>query len=135
MIDVETFEIGDLAVYADALSDARARMKEGLRPCPASPPRTLSAPAVGHGAEGIERLLFPGAGGNAGEAVALAGLTIGDIVYSAASIDPNVIMAADFSRSKDLLDIFRFGEFADGLGGYSEGSLAGAESNLRGYVG
>lgn len=72
--------------------------------------------------------------GDIGEVVAVAGLTAGDILYTAASIDPMVLAAADFSRSEDIGDIFQFGAFAERVGCMSSAAAAGAGNNLRGYV-
>ncbi|WP_426237432.1 hypothetical protein [Pararhizobium sp. DWP1-1-3] len=72
--------------------------------------------------------------GDAAEAAAVAGLTAGDIVYNAVSIDPMVVAAADFSRSEDIGDIFLFGAFADKVGSMTATAAAGAGNNLRGYV-
>ena len=70
------------------------------------PPENLALSASSHSGEMLTAILFPDAAGAATEAAALAGLTIGDIVYPAASIDPHVVMAADFSRLQDLRSIF-----------------------------
>lgn len=72
--------------------------------------------------------------GDAAEVAAVAGLTFGDIVYNAVSIDPMVLAAADFSRSEDIGDIFQFGAFAERVGSMTGAALAGAGNNLRGYV-
>lgn len=72
--------------------------------------------------------------GDAGEIAAVAGLTAGDILYNAVSIDPMVLAAADFSRSEDIGDIFQFGAFAERIGSMSASAAAGAGNNLRGYV-
>lgn len=72
--------------------------------------------------------------GDAAEMVAVAGLTAGDILYNAVSIDPMVLAAADFSRSEDIGDIFQFGAFAERIGSMTSAAAAGAGNNLRGYV-
>lgn len=72
--------------------------------------------------------------GDAVEVAAVAGMTAGDMIYNAASIDPLVVNAADFSRSEDLGDIFHFGAFADRIGSMAAAASAGAGNNLRGYV-
>ncbi|QRI65614.1 hypothetical protein JQ506_11850 [Shinella sp. PSBB067] len=71
--------------------------------------------------------------GDAAEVAAVAGLTFGDIVYNAVSIDSMVLAAADFSRSEDIGDIFQFGAFAERVGSMTGAALAGAGNNLRGY--
>jgi hypothetical protein len=133
-LDTQTFEMGALTDYADILHDVRTRSGGCLPPCPMEPPENLALPASSHGGEALAGILFPGEAGAATEAVALAGLTIGDIVYSAASIDPNVIMAADFSRKEDLLGIFKFGAFANRVSDYSDARFTGLENDLRGYI-
>ncbi|NEI50496.1 hypothetical protein GR217_22695 [Rhizobium leguminosarum] len=72
--------------------------------------------------------------GDAVEVAAVGTLTMADIVYNAASIDPLVISAADFSRIKDISDIFKFGQFADRIESMSGAAAIGAGNNLRGYV-
>ncbi|MBY3531048.1 hypothetical protein HFN72_34925 [Rhizobium laguerreae] len=72
--------------------------------------------------------------GDTAEIAAVSGLTAGDMIYNAASIDPMVISAADFSRSEDIGDIFQFGAFADRIGSMAAAASAGAGNNLRGYV-
>ncbi|MBU1307019.1 MAG: hypothetical protein KKF33_16065, partial [Alphaproteobacteria bacterium] len=68
------------------------------------------------------------------EVAAVAGITAGDILYNAVSIDPAVLNAADFSGSADIGDIFRFGAFADRIGAMASTAAAGAGNRLRGYV-
>ncbi|MGC9490979.1 MAG: hypothetical protein ACP5CD_07110 [Thermovirgaceae bacterium] len=64
----------------------------------------------------------------------VAGMTVGDLVYDIAHLDPLVLEAADFVRTDDLSDIFRFSLFADGLAGLPSESFAGHLSQLQGYV-
>ncbi|MGO6984298.1 hypothetical protein [Rhizobium leguminosarum] len=72
--------------------------------------------------------------GDAAEVAAVAGLSAGDIIYNAVSIDPMVLAAADFSRAEDIGDIFQFGAFAERIGSMTSAAAAGASNNLRGYV-
>lgn len=72
--------------------------------------------------------------GNTAEIVAVTGLSAGDILYNAVSIDPMVLAAADFSRSEDIGNIFQFGAFADRVGSMGSAAAVGATNNLRGYV-
>jgi hypothetical protein len=72
--------------------------------------------------------------GDVAEVAAVAGITAGDILHNAVSIDPAVLNAADFSRSANIGDIFQFGAFADGIGAMASTAAAGAGNNLRGYV-
>lgn len=64
----------------------------------------------------------------------VAGMTIGDLVYDAIHIDPMVIEAADFVRTEDLSNLFRFSLFADGLAGLPKETLGGHISQIQGYV-
>ena len=83
---------------------------------------------------GWSRVLFPERKGIATEAMVVGGLTVGDIVYHAAAIDPEVVRAADFSRTEDLSGIFDFGVFADRVQDLGGAALTGTENHLRGYV-
>ena len=93
--------------------------------------RTLGADELAQGR--LTRLLFPGKG-EAEFSTTLALLTIGDIAYSAASIDPSVIQAVDFARVEDVSDLAAFSVFADKLQALSPSGVVGAVSNVKGYV-
>jgi hypothetical protein len=67
-------------------------------------------------------------------AAALATLTIGEMLYSAAAVNPLVINAADFSRTEDLAGVFDFSVFAQSVDEMSLEAARGALSNLKGYV-
>lgn len=58
----------------------------------------------------------------------VAALTLGDLVYHAAAIDPKVLAAADFSRT---LEIGTSLDFAANIGAFLS---EGAQTNLRGYT-
>jgi len=81
----------------------------------------------------LTRVLFPKAGevANAG---AISGLTLGDLVYSAAMIDPAVIKAADFSRAQEIDGPIDFAAFASKIHGMSSIQVPGAINGLEGYV-
>lgn len=66
--------------------------------------------------------------------VALSGLTLGDILYNAFSIDPAVMRAADFSRVEDLGNPVAFASFAHRIEEMDPAAHLGAVSNLKGYV-
>ena len=68
------------------------------------------------------------------EDVVLAGLTLGDILYSAWSLNPMVLGAADFSRVEDLDDPIAFSAFAHKIEVMHSDAATGAISNLKGYV-
>jgi hypothetical protein len=72
----------------------------------------------------------------------LAALTLGDIIYNAASINPNVLKALrqchnarSIPDAKGFKSIFSLGPYADHLADKAEASAAGAVSRLKGYVG
>lgn len=64
----------------------------------------------------------------AADALAVAGLTAGDLLHHAASLDPRVIAAADFSRKAEIADPFDFALHAVDF------VSAGAQISLRGYA-
>ena len=68
------------------------------------------------------------------ESMVVGGLTVADIVYHAAAIEPEVLRAADYSRTEDLSGLFEFGVFADRVRDLGGDAIAGAENHLRGYV-
>ncbi|ANM04683.1 hypothetical protein AMC78_CH02597 [Rhizobium phaseoli] len=72
--------------------------------------------------------------GDALEISAVGAATTADILFNAASIDPMVVSAADFSRIEDISDIFKFGQFADRIASMTGAAAVGAGNNLRGYV-
>lgn len=74
------------------------------------------------------------AGEESANAAWLAAMTVGDVLYSAASIDPHVIQAADFLYSSDIEGALDFAELAQRLMSGSAASLAGGISQLKGYV-
>lgn len=81
----------------------------------------------------IERFLFPKITDRA-ESAALAGVTALDFITELASIHPKVIEAADFARSADLGDPFRFADFAEYIKSLPAASIRGHEANLLGYT-
>src|SRR5690606_18398519 len=107
---------------------------EGLLETPGSPPARLARTPGGKAADLLQSALFPDDAGSAREALAVGALTLGDVAYQLAAIDPSVIAAADFSRADDLASILSFGEFAESIRGLSGAASDGAEYNLRGYV-
>lgn len=62
------------------------------------------------------------------DATAALGLTAGEMLWHAAALDPNVMKAADFSRSKDLGDPMSFASSA------ADFLTSGAGWSLRGYT-
>lgn len=81
----------------------------------------------------LARLLFPG-NGEARATAAVATLTLGDIAYSAAAIDANVIDAADFARVDVLDNSLAFADFARRIQELSPAGIIGAVGNVKGYV-
>lgn len=78
-------------------------------------------------------MLFPSKAEEENAAV-LATLTVGEMLYSAAAVNPLVINAADFSRTEDLGGVFDFSVFAQSVDEMSLEAARGALSNLKGYV-
>lgn len=120
--------------YRMRIADVRRTMGGHLPPLAATPPGALKKTARGELRTDMERLLFPDGAADAAEVAAVATLTAGDILYAAASIDPQVVIATDFARTEDLSDLFRFGAFAKRTGDLVGLAALGAESNLKGYV-
>jgi hypothetical protein len=81
----------------------------------------------------LGRLLFPEPN-ETGATAAVAALTLGDIAYSAAAIDPTVLEAADFARIDDIHDRLDFADFARKIHVLSPEGVTGAISDLKGYV-
>jgi len=95
----------------------------------------MQPPAGQAGAHGdrLGRLLFPGPN-EARITGATAALTLGDIAYSAAAIDPLVLKGADFARVEDLADPLAFAAFARQIESLAPAGTLGAVSNVKGYV-
>jgi hypothetical protein len=66
--------------------------------------------------------------------VVFATLTIGDLVYDAARIDPIALEGINFARSADLETLPQFNAFADQLLAEPAQAFAGNISQLQGYV-
>ena len=120
--------------YDQFLTSVSRTMGGSFPPTPGHPESALAKKLDGRTSDGLGEALFPKESSAAGEAFAVGGLTLGDVVYDAVAIDPSVIAAADFSRAEDLAGVYKFGAFADRMKDMSEEALRGAESNLRGYV-
>ena len=80
-----------------------------LPDAPGRPPKALDKPPPGKTLDDLGSVLFPEAKGGATESMVVGGLTVADIVYHAAAIEPEVLKAADFSRWEDLSGVFEFG--------------------------
>jgi len=120
--------------YRMTIADVRRTMGGHLPPLAATPPGALEKTVRGAPRTDMERLLFPDGTADAAEVAAIGALTAGDILYAAALIDPQVVLAADFARAEDLSDLFRFGAFAERASDLAGLAAMGAESNLKGYV-
>lgn len=72
---------------------------------------------------------------NRGDASFLVGFTFGDLIYDCTRIDPDVISAVDFARSKDISNVFDFAVFASKLSDLGEASFEGSLQQIKGYVG
>lgn len=121
-------------IRAETIS-RNAAMSKAMNGRFSSAPGDLKSPALASGRRGdlLDGVLSRSRG-DAVEMVAVAGLSAGDMLYNAVSIDPMVLAAADFSRSEDIGDIFQFGAFAERIGSMTSVAAAGAGNNLRGYV-
>jgi hypothetical protein len=106
-------------------------------PCPdAGVIELMNRPAMAEAPQNnrLARLLFA-EDGEARTTAAVAALTLGDIAYSAAAIDPTVIKAADFARVDVLDNPLAFADyFARKVQELSPAGIAGAASNVKGYV-
>ncbi|WP_168709042.1 hypothetical protein [Onishia niordana] len=67
-------------------------------------------------------------------AAAMATLTVGDVLYSVAAVDPTVVASADFVRNADIDNAFSFAEMASQLLSGSDREVLGGVSQLKGYV-
>ena len=132
--DVDVADVGAAHWYNRKVGLIGDLVGGPLPSTPGRPPESLDGPPEGRRLDALEQVLFPDSRGAASGAMAVGGLTLADIVYHAAAIDPQVVRAADFSRSEDLSGIFEFGAFADRLGDLDGAALAGTEANLQGYV-
>lgn len=67
-------------------------------------------------------------------AIAMATLTVGDVIYSAAAVDPSVIAAADFIHTADIGSGLGFAELAEQILDGGDRAVLGGISQLKGYV-
>ena len=132
--DIEAAGAGSAPRHNRKIDLIRESIGRELPETPGRPPEALDRPPEGKTRDGLEQVLFPDRKGIAPEALAVGALTVADILYHAAAIDPEVLRAADFSRAEDLSGVFDFGAFADGVRDLGGDALAGAEDHLRGYV-
>lgn len=96
--------------------------------------KLMEQPANAHGAANRLGAVIDANTAERRNTLALAGLTLADILYSAFSIDPAVLQAADFSRTEDLDDPVQFAAFAHRIEDMDPSAHLGAVSNLKGYV-
>lgn len=132
--DLSTLSAKQIRFVSQKLRALRSRMNGKLPLTPWQPEALLAASPLGEIVDALERALFPSKDNLNKEARWVGGLTVGDIVYHAAAIDPAVLKAADFSRIEDLSSIFNFGAFAKNARALDDVSQIGFENNLRGYV-
>jgi hypothetical protein len=69
-----------------------------------------------------------------GDSGAYSALTIGDLIYDSARIDPSAVEGIDFARAADLSDIMSFARFADSIEGLDISAYAGNIAQMHGYV-
>lgn len=67
-------------------------------------------------------------------AAVMATMTVGDILYAAAAVDPAVIQAADFSRIADIDGPISFSMLAEDILAGTDTAVTGGVSQLKGYV-
>jgi len=140
----EAARLGALA--ADLSETARARYAQEWRllapvigkagPAPAGEvERALAQPMADNSSQDarLGQILFPGPRGPSNAAL-IGALTVGDLLYSLAAIRPEVLEAADFSRSLEIDGSLAFAAFTHEFTERGKASLAGALSNLEGYV-
>lgn len=65
---------------------------------------------------------------------AMATLTVGDMLYSIAAVEPTVLAAADFSRVADIDAGLSFAQLAEQILGGDQAAALGSLSQLKGYV-
>lgn len=92
----------------------------------ASPPQSVM--------RAMQRPLDPAEPTEGDNAILMTGLTVGDVIFNIAAINPAVVQAADFARVQDLSGTVDFAKYADDLMSRAPASLDGAVSNLKGYV-
>ena len=134
----KTLPARDLTLASREDAQRRARVEElgemALPETPGNPPGRLARGPDGRTVDLLKVSLFPERGSAAVDAGIVGALTLGDIIYHAAAIDPKVIEAADFSRAEDLGGIFEFGVFAERVSEMEGAAADGATDNLKGYV-
>ncbi|MFC3293663.1 hypothetical protein [Modicisalibacter luteus] len=72
--------------------------------------------------------------GEAQAAAAMATLTVGDVLYAVAAVDPKVIAAADFIRTDEIDAGLSFAEMAAQILEGTDREVLGGISQLKGYV-
>jgi hypothetical protein len=93
----------------------------------------LASPAFRPTRRKLEDVLFPDEDGIAA-AGAVGALTLGDMAYTAAAIDPRVVLAADFANAETMHSPLDFGLFASGREELDGAAAAGAFARLQGFV-
>jgi hypothetical protein len=116
------------------LSNVRGSVGSPLPPTPWSPKGRLATPLTEETDSVLQQILSSRNREDVREALIVGGVTVGDVLYDAAAIDPTVLSAADFSRAEEICSVFDFCAFSDRFRSAAAESVAGAESNLRGYV-
>lgn len=85
-------------------------------------------------ADALSKVLFPDSRAGIRDEGLIAGLTVAEVLFDAAAIDPRVVAATDFSNAEAIDSIFQFGAFAERLQDMEGMARVGAESHLRGFV-
>lgn len=140
-------QIGTLSPFCDLRHDVLSRylaiwrtLEPATKNAPVSEPlladamsRLARSPESARG-EGTRLARLLGEREELENTAALAVLTLGELAYSAASIDPTVVAAVDFARAADLHDPIAFAAFADQVEGLNPAARLGAISDVKGYV-
>ncbi|MCZ0939910.1 MAG: hypothetical protein OXJ55_14810 [Caldilineaceae bacterium] len=101
---------------------------------PGAPDASLPELSQMRGADALSKVLFPDSKAGIPDEGLIAGLTVAEILFDAAAIDPRVVAATDFSNAEAIDSIFQFGAFAERVQDMEGMARVGAESHLRGFV-
>ncbi len=126
-----------LARYASLREAVVHNLGEPFPPTPGSPPGLLGKalpvdPPADESRGEHSRQARDGDG--MPELLMISAATVGEILYTAASVDPRVLTAVDFARAADVSDILSFVAQALEMQELPDGSRQGEYNRLSGYV-
>ncbi len=122
-----------LAAYGAHAARVRRHLARSLPTSAGAPPGHLASSPLPATHQKLQEALFPGDNGTTA-AGAVGALTLGDMAYTVAAIDPRVVLAADFSNGETIDSLLDFGLFATGRDALDGASADGAFANLQGFV-